>query len=81
MRIDGPQEKMLPHLSFHLQVNELCEAANKEVGQEEGVRIANFLCNGNYAVSGGLPGCEVGCLILLPGLWQQVLSRCQHFAF
>ncbi|CAL5225372.1 g8177 [Coccomyxa viridis] len=40
------------------KVNELCEAANKEVGQEEGVRIANFLCNGNYAVSGGLPGCE-----------------------
>jgi hypothetical protein len=22
------------------------------------VRIANFLCNGNYAVSGGLAGCE-----------------------
>ena len=43
-----------------MQVNELCEAANKEVGAEEGVRIANFLCNGNYAVSGGLPGCEVG---------------------
>lgn len=43
-----------------MQVEELCEAANKEVAAEDGVRIANFLCNGNYAVSGGLPGCEVG---------------------
>jgi malonyl CoA-acyl carrier protein transacylase len=42
-----------------MQVQELCEAANKEVAADEGVRIANFLCNGNYAVSGGLPGCEV----------------------
>ncbi|KAK9916775.1 hypothetical protein WJX75_006818 [Coccomyxa subellipsoidea] len=40
------------------KVEELCEAANKEVGADDGVRIANFLCNGNYAVSGGLPGCE-----------------------
>ena len=64
----------MPLLSFHMQVNELCEAANKEVGQEEGVRIANFLCNGNYAVSGGLPGCEVGCLMLLPGVQDQLLS-------
>ena len=31
---------------------------NAEVGPQEGVRIANFLCSGNYAVSGGLPGCE-----------------------
>ena len=46
----------------------------RKSGQEEGVRIANFLCNGNYAVSGGLPGCEVGCLMLLPGLWEQLLS-------
>ncbi|CAL8467128.1 g6664 [Coccomyxa elongata] len=40
------------------KVEELCEAANKEVAAEDAVRIANFLCNGNYAVSGGLPGCE-----------------------
>ena len=37
---------------------ELCEAATKEGGAADGVRIANFLCPGNYAVSGGLPGCE-----------------------
>lgn len=37
---------------------ELCEAATAEVGAEKGVRIANFLCNGNYAVSGGIEGCE-----------------------
>ena len=48
------------------QVQELCEAANKEVGPQEGVRIANFLCSGNYAVSGGLPGCEVSALLHAP---------------
>jgi [acyl-carrier-protein] S-malonyltransferase len=37
---------------------ELCAAANAEVAPEQAVRIANFLCNGNYAVSGGLAGCE-----------------------
>ena len=36
----------------------LCAAATAEVGEAEGVRIANFLCNGNYAVSGGVKGCE-----------------------
>lgn len=37
---------------------ELCEAASKEVAAGQGVRIANYLCNGNYAVSGGIAGCE-----------------------
>ena len=36
---------------------ELCEAANAKVGYNS-VRIANFLCNGNYAVSGGSDGCQ-----------------------
>lgn len=40
------------------KVAELCEAATNEVGEANGVRIANFLCNGNYAVSGGIEGCE-----------------------
>ena len=40
-----------------LQVAELCKKANSEV-EGEGVRIANFLCNGNYAVSGSVAGCE-----------------------
>jgi [acyl-carrier-protein] S-malonyltransferase len=39
-------------------VGELCEAATAEVGADKGVRIANYLCNGNYAVSGGIEGCE-----------------------
>lgn len=38
---------------------ELCEKASAQVGPGEGVRIANFLCPGNYAVSGGVKGCEV----------------------
>lgn len=40
------------------KVRELCEAASKEVPEGQGVQIANYLCNGNYAVSGGIPGCE-----------------------
>ena len=52
----------------------MCDAVNKEVGAEEGVRIANYLCNGNYAVSGGLPGCEVGCIMLLPDLQEKLPS-------
>ncbi|KAK9862105.1 hypothetical protein WJX84_002827 [Apatococcus fuscideae] len=40
------------------KTTELCEAASKGVGEGEGVRIANYLCTGNYAVSGGVPGCE-----------------------
>ncbi len=42
-----------------MQTAALCSAASQEVGKGEGVRIANYLCNGNYAVSGGIPGCEV----------------------
>ena len=41
-----------------MQTATLCTAASQEVGEGEGVRIANYLCNGNYAVSGGIPGCE-----------------------
>ena len=37
---------------------ELCAAASAEVPAGKGVAIANFLCNGNYAVSGGIEGCE-----------------------
>ena len=37
---------------------DLCAAATAEVGAADGVRIANFLCNGNYAVSGGVAGCD-----------------------
>lgn len=39
------------------QVAELCEAANAKVGYDS-VRIANYLCNGNYAISGGADGCQ-----------------------
>ena len=38
---------------------ELCEKASAEVGEGKGVRIANYLCPGNYAVSGGVEGCDV----------------------
>ncbi|CAO2824852.1 unnamed protein product [Amaranthus hypochondriacus] len=41
------------------KVQSLCDAANEEVPEEERVQIANFLCPGNYAVSGGVKGIEV----------------------
>ncbi|KAK9798575.1 hypothetical protein WJX73_000727 [Symbiochloris irregularis] len=40
------------------KVAALCEKASAESGAEVGVRIANFLCNGNYAISGSLEACE-----------------------
>ncbi|KAJ4971108.1 hypothetical protein NE237_004207 [Protea cynaroides] len=41
------------------KVQLLCDAANQEVDEENKVQIANFLCPGNYAVSGGVKGVEV----------------------
>ncbi|KAL6499845.1 hypothetical protein OROGR_027755 [Orobanche gracilis] len=40
------------------KVQQLCDAANEEVDEANKVQIANFLCTGNYAVSGGLKGIE-----------------------
>jgi [acyl-carrier-protein] S-malonyltransferase len=40
------------------KVTALCDAANEEVSEDERVQIANFLCPGNYAVSGGVKGVE-----------------------
>ncbi|GFP80566.1 malonyl-coa-acyl carrier protein transacylase mitochondrial [Phtheirospermum japonicum] len=40
------------------KVQQLCDAANEEVDEASKVQIANFLCTGNYAVSGGLKGIE-----------------------
>lgn len=34
------------------------QAATAEVGADKAVRIANFLCPGNYAVSGSKQGCD-----------------------
>lgn len=42
-----------------MQVQQLCDKASAEVAEGQGVRIANFLCPGNYAISGGLDGCAV----------------------
>jgi malonyl CoA-acyl carrier protein transacylase len=55
------------------QVAELCEAASKEVPEGQGVRIANYLCNGNYAVSGGIAGCEA-----LEGMAKSFKARSAH---
>lgn len=41
------------------KVKELCAAATAQVGGDKPVQIANFLCPGNYAVSGSAEGCAV----------------------
>lgn len=39
------------------KVAEICDKAAAESGEH--IRIANYLCNGNYAVSGSLKACEI----------------------
>lgn len=46
------------------KVAELCEVASEKSG--ESVKIANYLCNGNYAVSGSLKACDVVAEIAKP---------------
>jgi len=46
------------------KVSEICEAASEKSG--ESVRIANYLCNGNYAVSGSTKACDVVAEIAKP---------------
>merc|ERR1719384_185716 len=46
------------------KVGELCEAASEKSG--EPIRIANYLCNGNYAVSGASKACDVLAEIAKP---------------
>lgn len=38
------------------KVKELCEAASEQSGEQ--IQIANYLCNGNYAVSGSQKACD-----------------------
>ncbi|KAH8519905.1 hypothetical protein H0E87_001376 [Populus deltoides] len=40
------------------KVQQLCDAANQDVDEDNKVQIANYLCPGNYAVSGGVMGVE-----------------------
>jgi len=46
------------------KVGELCEAASEKSG--ESIKIANYLCSGNYAVSGSLKACDVVAEIAKP---------------
>merc|ERR1719253_1892823 len=46
------------------KVAELCEAASEKRG--ENIKIANFLCKGNYAVSGATKACDVVAEIAKP---------------
>ena len=46
------------------KVAELCEAASEKSGEK--VQIANFLCKGNYAVSGASAACDTLAEIAKP---------------
>ena len=41
------------------KVAELCKAATEDAGADKPVQIANFLCPGNYAVSGSKEACDI----------------------
>ncbi|KNA13088.1 hypothetical protein SOVF_119910, partial [Spinacia oleracea] len=56
---DAAQSAMVSVIGLDAEkVQSLCDAANEEVSEDERVQIANFLCPGNYAVSGGVKGIE-----------------------
>lgn len=48
-------------------VAEICKVATERCGEGGGkIQIANYLCNGNYAVSGSLKGCDIVSEIAKP---------------
>lgn len=56
---DAAQSAMVSIIGLDSEkVQMLCDAANEEVDLAHKVQIANFLCPGNYAVSGGVKGVE-----------------------
>lgn len=40
------------------KAEELCVLVNEKVGDADGIKVANYLCKGNYAISGGVKGIE-----------------------
>mmetsp|Transcript_5265 Transcript_5265/g.19287 ORF Transcript_5265/g.19287 Transcript_5265/m.19287 type:complete len:376 (+) Transcript_5265:77-1204(+) len=40
-------------------VEEICERITTELGEDKKIQVANYLCPGNYAVSGSIEGCEM----------------------
>jgi [acyl-carrier-protein] S-malonyltransferase len=55
------------------KVAELCESASNKSGDK--VQIANFLCNGNYAVSGSSKACDVVSEIAKPDFKARMTVR------
>jgi hypothetical protein len=51
------------------------------VAEGQGVRIANFLCPGNYAISGGLDGCAVVEKIAKPDFKVALCSSLSAWCF
>ena len=40
------------------KVEEICERITNELGEDKKIQVANYLCPGNYAVSGSIEGCD-----------------------
>lgn len=57
------------------KVKELCEKASASVESGQGVQIANYLCPGNYAISGGIAGCEAAEKIAKPDFKARMTVR------
>ncbi|KAK8971542.1 hypothetical protein KSP40_PGU017857 [Platanthera guangdongensis] len=56
---DAAESAMVSIIGLNSEkVQLLCDAANEEVDEKNKVQIANYLCPGNYAVSGGVKGVE-----------------------
>merc|ERR1711957_893698 len=55
------------------KVAELCEAATEKSGEK--VQIANFLCNGNYAVSGSTKAVDVVADIAKPDFGARMVVK------
>lgn len=47
------------------KVKEICAAANERVGSDA-IQVANYLCPGNYAVSGSMEACDIVAEIAKP---------------
>jgi len=55
------------------KVKEICAAASEKSGEK--IQIANYLCNGNYAVSGSIAACDVVDQIAKPDFGARMTVR------
>ncbi len=61
------------------QVAALCEKASSEVDEGQGVQIANYLCPGNYAISGGIAVSRAAQACSHTRMSAQLIASCVSF--